>query len=97
MMGREAYKNPYLLARVDKLFYGDNHTIPTRRDIVEQLIPYIQSELAKGTRLHAITRHILGLFQGQPGARQWRRVLSEQAPRQGAGLDVLKLALESVS
>lgn len=97
MLGREAYKNPYILSRVDQLFYSDKHPIPQRHEIVEQLIPYIERELSKGTRLHAITRHILGLFQGQPGARQWRRILSEQAPRPDADINVIKLALNSVS
>lgn len=97
MMGREAYKNPYILARVDELFYGDKHPVPGRREIVEELIPYIETELGKGNRLHNISRHILGLFQGVPGARQWRRVLSEQAPRPGADMEVIYSALNSIS
>ena len=96
MMGREVYHNPYILAQVDALFYQDTHPVPTRRQVLDGLLPYIQDELARGTRLHAITRHILGLFQGLPGARAWRRHLSENATRAQADIQVLLDAADRV-
>ncbi|MEO6096096.1 MAG: tRNA dihydrouridine(20/20a) synthase DusA [Fibrobacteria bacterium] len=96
MMGRAAYENPYLLAQVDSRFFGDPEAIPTRADVVESFKPYVQSELDRGLRLHSVTRHILGLFQGVRGGRIWRRYLSENAGRPGAGLEVLDAALRAV-
>lgn len=96
MMGREIYHNPYILAKVDELFYNDHHVIRTRHQVLEALFPYVEEELARGTRLHAMTRHILGLFQGLPGARAWRRHLSEHATRPGAGLQVLLDAADRI-
>lgn len=96
MMGRECYQNPYILAEVDARLYGDDHPVPSREEIVAALRPYVARELAAGTPLARITRHILGLFQGQPGARAWRRHLSEQAHRAGAGVDVLDAALAAM-
>ena len=77
MIGREAYHNPYWLAPIDYLFYGDAHAIPNRQEIIEQYLPYVQNQLEQGEKLHSMTRHILGLFHGQPGARHWRRQLSD--------------------
>ena len=96
MMGREAYHNPYILVAVDRLFYGDEHPLPSRRQIIEAFMPYVAAQLAEGVPLQAMTRHILGLFHGVPGARAWRRHLSEQAWRPGAGLGVLQEALSRV-
>ena len=79
MIGREAYQNPWILAEADQLLFGDNHPIPSRHEIIEQLMPFVQKELANGTPISRITRHILGLFQGQPGAKAWRRHISENA------------------
>jgi tRNA-dihydrouridine synthase A len=93
MLGRAAYENPYLLAEADRRLHGEAGETPTRGEIVERLKPYIEAELARGTRLHAITRHILGLFQGVRGGRAWRRHLSENASRPGAGIEVLEAAL----
>ena len=64
MMGREAYTNPYLLSDVDRLIYGSKTPIKTREDIAEQFLQYVDNEMSKGVRLHAMTRHILGLFHG---------------------------------
>ncbi len=94
MMGRAAYQNPYLLAGVDGHFYGEPHC-PSREEVLAGLKPYIERELAAGTRLHAITRHILGLYAGQPGARSWRRYLSEHARLPGRGAELLDDALAS--
>jgi len=97
MVGREAYHNPYILADIDRRFFNAATDAKSRYQIIEQLIPYIQRQLASGTRLHSITRHVLGLFHGQPGARAWRRHLSENGNLSGANerviLEALKLTL----
>jgi tRNA-dihydrouridine synthase A len=77
MLGREAYHNPYLLAGIDARFYGADTPAPSRQDVEEGLIDYARAELARGTFLGGITRHALGLYRGMPGARGWRRVLSD--------------------
>ena len=97
MIGRAAYQNPYLLAQADTKIFGATTNVPRRFDVMEGFFPYIERELAKGTPLHAMTRHILGLFQGVAGARAFRRILSEQAWRKGAGIEVLHAALEHVA
>ena len=76
MIGRAAYHTPYLLAEIEKEIF-DNENIPSRQDVIEQLIPYIKDEIKKGTRLNQIMRHTLGLFHGQSGASYWKRYLSE--------------------
>ncbi|MDT8388364.1 MAG: tRNA dihydrouridine(20/20a) synthase DusA [Thiogranum sp.] len=96
MIGREAYHNPYMLAAADSRFGTDYATPPTRHQVIERMLPYIENELAAGTRLHSITRHMLGLFQGQAGARAWRRYLSEYAHGPAAGIDVLQQALACI-
>jgi len=93
MIGREAYTNPYLLASVDQQFYGSNEVIKSREKIAEQFLQYVDNELCKGTKLQAMTRHILGLFHGMPGARQYRRHISENAYKPDATIDVLTTAL----
>lgn len=95
MMGRAAYHNPYLLADVDWRFY-DGEPGPSRQDVIERLYPYIEQELEAGGRLSYITRHILGLFNGEPGARQFRRHLSENAHRPDADIAVLRDAVARV-
>jgi tRNA-dihydrouridine synthase A len=97
MIGREAYTNPFLLSNVDQLIYGSTKSIKTRENIAEQFIQYVDNELSKGTNLHAMTRHILGLFHGQPGARLFRRHISENAHKPGATIDVLTTALTATS
>ena len=76
MIGRAAYHTPYLLAEIEKEIFN-NKDVPSRQDVIEQLIPYIKDELKKGTRLNQIMRHTLGLFHGQSGASYWKRYLSE--------------------
>ncbi|MGA1341723.1 MAG: tRNA dihydrouridine(20/20a) synthase DusA [Hyphomonas sp.] len=95
MLGRAAYQTPGLLGEVDMRLFGDAAPV-TASEAVRRYEPYIAARLAEGVSLHAMTRHMLGLFAGQPGARQWRRILSEQAPRKGAGLDILHKALAMV-
>jgi len=94
MMGREAYHNPYSLVEYDAVLFNDQHKIPSRFEILESLYPYIEKQLSLGNRLHDITRHILGLFLGQPNAKIWRRYLSENAPKKDADLSVLIKATE---
>ncbi|MDC0585389.1 tRNA dihydrouridine(20/20a) synthase DusA [Candidatus Pelagibacter sp.] len=76
MIGRAAYHTPYMLAEIEKEIFN-NENIPSRQDVIEQLIPYVKEELKKGTRLNQIMRHTLGLFHGQTGASYWKRYLSE--------------------
>lgn len=90
MLGRAAYKKPYLLAQADQRLLGARWPGPARDEVVQALLPYVELEVSRGTPLKHITRHILGLFQGQPGARQWRRHLSEHAHKPGAGIEVLQ-------
>lgn len=92
MLGRSAYHNPYLLAEADRLLYGDDHPIPSRREVLEAYLPYVARELARGVRMQGISRHILGLFHGAPGGKRWRRHLSENAVKPGAGIEVLRAA-----
>ncbi|HBE9181684.1 TPA: tRNA dihydrouridine(20/20a) synthase DusA [Serratia fonticola] len=96
MMGREAYQNPGILARVDCEIFGRQSEVMDSVAIIESLYPYIERELANGTYLGHITRHILGLFQGIPGARQWRRHLSENAHKPGADVRTVEQALALV-
>jgi tRNA-dihydrouridine synthase A len=97
MLGRAAYHTPMVLADVDRRFYGDDAAPVDASGAVAALLPYIADELARGTRLAAITRHMLGLFAGHPGARRWRQMLSVEAARPGAGVAVVERALEAVT
>jgi tRNA-dihydrouridine synthase A len=96
MLGRAAYHDPYGLIAWERLVYGADQPIPSRAGIARQLLPYVERERAAGTPLKAITRHILGLFNGQRGARAWRRRLSEAAHRPGAGPEVIEAALAAM-
>ncbi|MGB5439462.1 MAG: tRNA dihydrouridine(20/20a) synthase DusA [Gammaproteobacteria bacterium] len=97
MLGRVAYHEPYMLAGVDARFYGAAQKPRGREEIVHQMLAYIEAELAAGTLLKHITRHMLGLFAGEPGARHWRRYLGQYAHKPGAGTEVVLEALEIVS
>ena len=96
MVGREAYSNPYLLAQVDQKIYGIDAPIISRDQVMQEFMEYCKTQLALGVRLNHLSRHILGLYQGLPGARQFRRVISEQAHKPGAGIEVLERALEAI-
>ena len=96
MMGRAAYQNPAILLDVDRDVFGEVAPRRTRRDAVEEFLPVIERKLNSGVPLHAITRHMLGLFNGLPRARTWRRILTEGARGPGARIDVVKQALEAV-
>jgi len=92
MLGRAAYADPYLLTEVDRVLFGSNETPPSRLDVLDRFVPYVEAQLKRGARLNQMTRHILGLFHGQPRARAFRRHLAEHAHLDGAGLEVLQAA-----
>lgn len=95
MIGRAAYHRPWdVLSEVDARIFGVEPPSSTREGVIDAMRPYIEAHLATGGKLHQITRHMLGLFAGQPGARQWRRVLSEKANRPGMGVALLDEALD---
>jgi tRNA-dihydrouridine synthase A len=96
MMGRAAYQEPWRLLGVDPLLYGEPAPFAHLKDAALALIPYIERELAKGVRLHSITRHVLGLFHAVPGARAFRRHLATEAVKPGAGSSVKADALAHV-
>ena len=96
MMGRAAYQEPWRLLAVDPLIFGEAAPFAQAKAAVEAYMPYIERELAHGTRLASITRHMLGLFRGVPGARAFRRLLATEAVKPGAGVAVLTEALAQV-
>ncbi len=93
MLGRAAYQNPACLEQVDTLLFDSEEPSSSQREVVEKMLPYIENELGTGCRLNHITRHMTGLFQGTPGARRYRRYLSEHATLPGAGPEVLLAAV----
>jgi tRNA-dihydrouridine synthase A len=95
MIGREAYQNPYFLADIERMFYNNISPL-TRHEVIDRLKPYIEQQIAGGVPLKDITRHILGLYQGIRGARHYRRVLSEQAYKEGKNSELLDLALSNI-
>ena len=95
MIGRQAYHRPWFLTELESAF-GNSRPPGSRREVVDSMLPYIRQALASGSPLKDITRHMLGLFSGQPGARAWRRYLSENAHRHSAGVDVVEQALEKL-
>ncbi|WP_224653391.1 tRNA dihydrouridine(20/20a) synthase DusA [Pectobacterium versatile] len=97
MMGREAYQNPSILAQVDRELFDIDAATPDLAGVVRAMYPYIERELSSGASLGHITRHMLGMFQGIPGARQWRRYLSENAHKPGADAAVVERALALVN
>lgn len=97
MVGREAYHNPYLLADVDRRFYGDKTPVRSRIEVLQALRPYIASHIEAGGSMHHVTRHILGLFQGLPGARHFRRQLSTEVHRTEQPLALYDQLLEDMA
>ncbi len=93
MIGREAYQNPWILAQADQKLFGSDWHPGSRHQIIENLLPLVEQECSRGVPLKRITRHILGLFHGQPGARKWRRYLSENAHKPEAGPKTLRTAM----
>lgn len=96
MLGREAYHNPYLLAKVDQSLFGDDNPSPSREEVMSQYIQYCDVQLRSGTRLQHMSKHVLGLFQGVSGARAFRRHISENAYKINAGIEVLEDAMEKL-
>jgi tRNA-dihydrouridine synthase A len=96
MLGRAAYQEPWRLLTVDPLVFGKTAPYATMKDVFEAVMPYIERELADGTRLHSITRHFVGAFHGVPGARAFRRHLAENGVGPGAGVNVLRDAIALV-
>jgi tRNA-dihydrouridine synthase A len=96
MLGRAAYHDPWRLLAVDPELFGEAGPYAAMKDVFEVMVPYIERELARGVRLHSITRHFVGAFHGVPGARAFRRHLAENGVRPGAGVDVLREAIARV-
>jgi tRNA-dihydrouridine synthase A len=96
MLGRAAYQEPWRLIDVDPLLFGETAPHASMKHVLEAMMPYIARELARGTRLHAITRHFVGAFHAVPGARAFRRHLAEQGVKAGAGVEVLREAVALV-
>ncbi len=96
MLGRAAYHNPYILAECHQAFFAEDHMLPNRHQLLEHFIPYIEEQLSNGVQLKHISRHIIGLFQGMPGARSWRRMLSENAHRHNAGINIIRQAVSKI-
>lgn len=96
MFGRAAYNNPYLLADVDRDFYGNTQSIPSREQILYRYAEFVEGQLTEGIKLNHMSRHVIGLFQGQPGGRRFRRYISEHAYRPGAGTEVLHAAVAAM-
>jgi len=93
MVGREAYQNPYLLTQVDASFYSASETLKSRTEILLEYLPYMKTELDRGTALQHMTRHILGLYKGMPGGKGFRRHLSEFAHKKDASIAVMEDAI----
>jgi tRNA-dihydrouridine synthase A len=96
MMGRAAYQEPWRLHAVDRVLFGEEPPFASPKAALEAFIPYIDRELARGSRLHAMTRHVLGLFRSVPGARAFRRHLATEGVKPGADSSVLREALALV-
>ena len=97
MIGREAYHNPYILAEVDQRLYGEETPISSRDEIIASYLPYVEAMLAKGWRLNSMTRHITGLYQSVKGAKRWRRYLSSEVHKPGAGTHTIVEALAAAT
>lgn len=97
MLGREVYSNPYLLSTVDQVLFENNNQVLTRLQVLDKMYPYIEQQLENGSYLNHIARHMLGLFQGMPGARAWRRHLSENGHKPGSGIEVMQKAASLVT
>ncbi len=93
MIGRQAYQNPWFLTELERVVLGNQRVAASRDEVVAAMLPYIERSIAAGAQLKHITRHMLGLYAGQPGARAWRRYLSENAHRPGADADTVRAAL----
>jgi tRNA-dihydrouridine synthase A len=96
MLGRAAYHDPGLLGQVDRRVFGQGVADISAAEAVDAYLPYVRDQLAGGVHLAAMTRHMLGLFHGQPGARTWRRIMTVEGAKSGAGLDIIERALDAI-
>jgi tRNA-dihydrouridine synthase A len=96
MLGRAAYHEPAILGEADQRLFGEERDVSPEA-AVEAYLPHVRAELARGTHLAAMTRHMLGLFHGRPGARAWRRILTVEGVKPGAGIDVIERALDELA
>jgi tRNA-dihydrouridine synthase A len=97
MLGRSAYQNPEVLLAVDPMLYGEPAPVASAEEAIEAFIPYVEGRLKDGVRLNQLTRHLLGLFPGRPGARLYRRHLATEAMKPGAGIEVIRAAVAEVA
>ncbi|MFC3121256.1 tRNA dihydrouridine(20/20a) synthase DusA [Agaribacter flavus] len=96
MLGREVYTNPYLLSEVDQVIYHSSENVISRQEVLEQMTDYMREQISNGSKAWHIARHTLGLFQGQPGGKVWRRFLSQHAPKERENPYLLEMAFEAV-
>jgi tRNA-dihydrouridine synthase A len=97
MVGREAYENPWFLADADPLVFGRPRTCPSdEKELLEAYIPYLEEQMAEGVPLHIMTKHLLGLFSGKPGARKFRQIMGEGACRPGVGVQLVRDAMAAI-
>ena len=97
MLGREPYRNPYLLAEVDRGLFGEAKLLDSRLEVVLRYLDYVDEQLSRGVALRHMSRHLTGMFQGQPGARRWRRYLGEHQSARNADTGTVTRALEAMS
>ena len=97
MIGRAAWDNPWIFADADRRFFGAAPVVRTRAEAVERMMPYLERWSTGPHRLHRVTRHLLNLYRGQPGARRWKQILTTESTRPGAGIEVVRRALEAVT
>jgi len=95
-MGREAYSNPYIMAQVDQAFYGEASKPRTRDEVLHDYIKYADERLENGSRLNHLSKHIVGLYHGEPRSRLWRRHISQNAHVPGSNTDVLRAAYQEM-
>jgi tRNA-dihydrouridine synthase A len=96
MIGRAAYDDPFMLVEADHRLFGEDRPVPTREEVVRKMVPYIEDCRKRDVYLSRVVRHMLGLYGGIPGARAWRRILTVEGCRPGAGPEVLLKAMEAV-
>ena len=96
MVGREAYHNPWILSQVDNVLFGGQPLVHDRYEALEAFVPYVERKLQEGEHLMHLTRHILGIFQGEPGGKQFRRYISENGHKADAQINVLLDAIDLV-
>lgn len=96
MIGREAYSNPYFLSQIEEKYFSSSENILSRVQVIEKFIPYVEEQIKNKVKLSSITRHVLGLFMGQKGARLWRRTLSENAHKPEMDATLLREALSHI-